>query len=423
MQAVSLVYSAFVPHPPIVVPEIGRGQEELCGSTLRAYQELAVRVAGAEPETVVLVSPHALLLEEGVTVLKNEEVQGNFANFGVPGVRLAFPNDLSLVERLSRELLRVRPRLGELDHGALVPLYFLERAGWRGKVVLLSMPMAGPERYGEELGRLLRSWPTKVALVASGDLSHRLREDGPYGFNPAGPRFDEVIAAGLKGNPAQIVQIPREIVEAAGECGYRSLRLALAAQEGAREVLSYEGPFGVGYLVAELYRPSSLARWARRCLREYLGGGDPTALLQPQEPELQRQRGCFVTLKKDGDLRGCIGTTQGYQANLALEIAHNAVAAGTEDPRFRPVESEELSDIRFSVDVLGELEKVTNLAELDPWRYGVVVSQHGRRGLLLPHLEGVDTVEQQLSIAKQKAGLSPEATVAMWRFEVVRHYE
>ncbi|WP_240984285.1 AmmeMemoRadiSam system protein A [Acididesulfobacillus acetoxydans] len=419
----SLVYSAFVPHPPIVVPEIGRGQEEICGSTLEAYREVAARVAQAKPETVILVSPHAPLLEEGISVLVNGEVRGSFADFGVPDLSLAFPNDGRLVESLSRGLPRVLRRQGELDHGALVPLYFLERAGWRGKVVLLSMPWREPERYGAEIGRILRAGTEKTALVASGDLSHRLREEGPYGFDPTGPQFDQAIVSGLKGNPAQIGQIPAETVEQAGECGYRSLRLALAAQEGMREVLSYEGPFGVGYLVAELYHSSPLPRWARLCLTEYVKGGDPTALPEPEEAEFQQRRGCFVTLKKDGELRGCIGTTQPYRQNLASEILYNALAAGTEDPRFWPVKKEEVAELTFSVDVLGELEKVTGLGQLDPWHYGIVVSRGGRTGLLLPHLEGVDTVEDQLRIAKQKAGISPESPVEMWRFEVVRHFE
>lgn len=419
----TLVYSAFVPHPPIVVPEIGRGQEEVCGATLRAYRELAVRVKQAAPETLVLISPHAPLLAEGVTLLVDAEAKGSFADFGVPGVSISLATDTGLAEKIKRGLPRVIPRKGELDHGALVPLYFMVRAGWSGTVVLLGMPLARPEEYGKKLGELLRSEPGKMALIASGDLSHKLKEDGPYGFSPAGPQFDAAIQAGLTGNAEHLRQIPPEVVEEAGECGYRSLRLALAAQEGSVEILSYEGPFGVGYMVAELYRPSPLAQWARRCLTEYLQGRDPLALPQPSQAEFQVRRGCFVTLKKNGELRGCIGTTQAYQNNLAAEIAHNAIAAGTEDPRFWPVEADELKEITFSVDVLGELEKVKSEAELDPWHYGVVVRGRGRTGLLLPHLEGVDTVKQQVSIARQKAGLGPDEPVETWRFEVVRHYE
>ena len=205
--------------------------------------------------------------------------------------------------------------------------------------------------------------------------------------------------------------------------GIGSLRLALAAKEGAPEVLSYEGPFGVGYMVADLCHSSPLPQWARRCLSAYLNNEDPSLLRFPNFPEFSVRRGCFVTLKQSGQLRGCIGTTEPWQENLALEIQHNALAAGTQDPRFRPLIANELDTLSFTVDVLGELEKIVGPEELDPWKYGVVVRQGGKSGLLLPHLEGVDTVSDQISIAKQKAGISVEEAVELWRFKVVRHYE
>lgn len=419
----SLVFSAFVPHPPLLIPEIGRGQEHVCQKTLNAYRSIAARLVFADPEIVVLVSPHAPLLRDGITILMDNLVGGNFAAFGVPKVTITFPNDPDLIKTFQEELPNARLRQGELDHGALLPLYFFERAGWKGRVVLVGMPLDEPEKYGQMIGEILRQQEQRCALIASGDLSHRLKEDGPYGFHPAGPKFDQAIIEGLKGDLRRIINISDDVTEDAGECGYRSLRLALAAHEGAPEVLSYEGPFGVGYLVAELYHSSSLAHWARRCLTEYVSTGTVESLSLPTEPEFLVRRGCFVTLKKNGELRGCIGTTQAWQDNLALEIRHNAIAAGTEDPRFWPVEEKELPMIRFSVDVLGDLEKIDRIEKLDPWRYGVVVRSRGRTGLLLPHLEGVDTVEQQVGIAKQKADLGLSEPVEMWRFEVLRHYE
>lgn len=418
----SLVYSAFVPHPPIIVPEIGRGQEQACVKTIAAYRQIALAVLESQAQCVLIISPHAPLLERGVAVLSAERLQGSFDMFGISGLDLSFPNEFELMERAAA-LPGAQMWQGKVDHGALVPLYYLKKAGWEGSAILMGMPLVEVESYGAQVGELLRSYPKSCALIASGDLSHRLREDGPYGFDPAGPAFDREVVAALHRDAGRVKAISPDLAEAAGECGFRSLRLALAAQEGSVQVLSYEGPFGVGYLVAELYRSSKLAQWARACLTHHLQGKDIAQLTLPSDPEFQVRRGCFVTLKKHGELRGCIGTTEGWQEILALEIAHNAVAAGTEDPRFRPVEPEELPEIRFSVDVLGELEKVREIGELDPWRYGVVVEARRRRGLLLPHLEGVDTVEEQVRIAKQKAGLAPDEPVQLWRFEVERHYE
>ena len=130
----------------------------------------------------------------------------------------------------------------------------------------------------------------------------------------------------------------------------------------------------------------------------------------------------FVSLHEDGELRGCIGTISPVTGSVADEIVRNGVAAASEDPRFPPVRPDELDALAYSVDVLFPPEPVDSPAELDPVRYGVIVAKGYRRGLLLPNLEGVDTVEQQLSIAKRKAGIDPaDDDVRLERFEVVRH--
>ena len=136
----------------------------------------------------------------------------------------------------------------------------------------------------------------------------------------------------------------------------------------------------------------------------------------------QNRAGAFVSLKEDGRLRGCIGTIQAVRGSLAEEIMHNAVSACSEDPRFTPVEAWELERLTISVDVLGETEKISSPEELDVTRYGVIVTKGARRGLLLPNLEGVDTIEQQIAIAKQKAGIKDHENVELERFEVIRHH-
>ena len=135
----------------------------------------------------------------------------------------------------------------------------------------------------------------------------------------------------------------------------------------------------------------------------------------------QRRAGAFVSIHKHGQLRGCIGTIAPTRESLAEEIIHNAISASTRDPRFYPVTPDELDDLEINVDVLGEPEEIRSEAELDVKRYGVIVSNGLRRGLLLPDLEGVDTVAQQVAIARQKAGIGAGELVKLQRFEVVRH--
>lgn len=164
-------------------------------------------------------------------------------------------------------------------------------------------------------------------------------------------------------------------------------------------------------------------RLARYALETYVRTGQRPATLPDDLPEaLTTERaGAFVSLHKDGALRGCIGTIAPTCENLAWEIVQNAVSACSRDPRFAPVREEELEALEYSVDVLGTPEPVENTDDLDPKRYGVIVSAGGRRGLLLPDLDGVDSVRRQLDIACQKAGIRANEPCTIQRFEVVRH--
>ena len=215
------------------------------------------------------------------------------------------------------------------------------------------------------------------------------------------------------------------------------------------EVLSYEGPFGVGYTVARFAvgqkNPDRLilkkmednavknilavkanedpyVRLARKALETYVRenriikspDGLPSAMLESSA-------GTFVTIKKQGQLRGCIGTTAPTRDNIAGEIIYNAISSGTRDPRFDSVKEDELDRLVYSVDVLNEPEPIKIIDELDVIKYGVIVKAGHRSGLLLPNLEGVDTPEKQVSIALQKAGIRPDERYGMERFEVIRH--
>ena len=162
---------------------------------------------------------------------------------------------------------------------------------------------------------------------------------------------------------------------------------------------------------------------AKKAVETYVREGRIIDVPPDVPEEFKRTRaGVFVSLKKDGDLRGCIGTIEPTQSNLAEEIIYNAISAAVRDPRFLPVEENELDDLTYSVDVLKPAEPVTDIRQLDPKRYGVIVECGSRRGLLLPDLEGVDTVEQQIEIARRKAFIRPDEPYKLYRFEVVRYH-
>ncbi|MEA3346157.1 MAG: AmmeMemoRadiSam system protein A [Chloroflexota bacterium] len=164
-----------------------------------------------------------------------------------------------------------------------------------------------------------------------------------------------------------------------------------------------------------------LVQLARRTIEAWVREGRMIEPPDPLMPEMRKQAGTFVTLHRHGQLRGCIGTIEPQRANVAQEIIGNAISAATRDPRFPPLRPEELEGLEISVDVLTPPEPISGPEELDPKRYGVIVQSGGRRGLLLPDLEGVDTVEYQVSVARRKAGIGPDEPVQLFRFEVKRY--
>ena len=168
---------------------------------------------------------------------------------------------------------------------------------------------------------------------------------------------------------------------------------------------------------------SAYVRLARETIENYVKQGK--IITPPKDlPEemINQKAGVFVSLKKFGDLRGCIGTFMPTQENIAQEIIKNAISAAIDDPRFSPVTVSELEDLSISVDVLSAPEEVKDTSQLDPKKYGVIVSSGYKKGLLLPDLEGVDTVEYQIDIAKRKAGIYPGEKVKLYRFEVKRYH-
>jgi MEMO1 family protein len=257
---------AFVtPHPPILVPEVGRGREAEISATAGAMTKLAEEVRADPPDAFVLMSPHAPTIGRQVAVLAGESYRGSLYQFGASEVALAPLCDHPLAEAIDREagtdtLLVETSRVAPLDHGAIVPLSFLDPKS-EIPLVLLSIAMSGMatfERIGAAIGRAVGPpLDRRIVFVASGDLSHRLTPDAPAGYVADAKNFDSEIAGILKaGNLDKLADLDPELVDRAAECGLRSIYAAAGymgrPDPSRHEVLSYEGPFGVGYLVGRL---------------------------------------------------------------------------------------------------------------------------------------------------------------------------
>ena len=459
----SIKAAFIVPHPPIILPAVGRGEEKKISATTDSYRAVAAAVAEAAPETIVLTSPHSVMYRDYFHISPGKSAHGDMAEFRAKSVSVDKQYDCEFVKALSaladKEGLPAGT-LGEkearLDHGTVIPLSFIDEAYTDYKLVRIGLSGLGAlehYRLGKLIARTAEQLNRRVVFIASGDLSHKLKEDGPYGFAAEGPVFDsEVTAAMADGDFLKMLSFPEGFCSAAAECGLKSFQIMAGALDGLSvesRLLSYEGPFGVGYGVASFIptgsdksrrfdeilmqneaRAMSSVRsgedgyvsLARHAVEYFISNGSDMPLPGGLPDDMTNRRaGVFVSLKKDGELRGCIGTISPTEPSIALEIIRNARLACSEDPRFMPVEKDELPHIIYSVDVLGETERIASPDELDVKRYGVIVSYHGRRGLLLPNLEGVDTVSDQIDIARRKGGIAKDDSYTLERFEVVRH--
>ncbi len=459
----SILAGFMVPHPPMIVPEIGRGSEAQIKKTTQAYERVAREIAALEPETIIITSPHSIMYADYLHISPGRGALGSFAGFMAPGVSFSEDYDEELVSvicDLADEEHLAAGTLGEkdpkLDHGTMVPLWFIRNEYKGGKIVrtgLSGLPFGDHYRLGMIIKEAAQKTGRRVVIVASGDLSHKLQDYGPYGYVPEGPEYDDrimdVMGCGAFG---ELFDFETSFCDKAAECGHRSFVIMAGAFDRTRvraEMLSHEDVTGVGYGICTFYpegedetrcfldqwlekararlaakreEADEYVRFARAAVEACVLGQGELAVPEGLPAEMtEKQAGTFVSIHENGELRGCMGTIGPTRSCVAEEIAGNAVSAAMRDPRFPRIRPDELEWLEINVDVLGEPEDITSEEELDVKRYGVIVTSGGKRGLLLPDLDGVDTPEQQVAIAKKKAGIYDFEKYSLQRFEVIRH--
>lgn len=525
-----IIAAYMVPHPPMIVPQIGRGSEKQIEATTRAYKQTADEIAQLRPETIIITSPHSIMYSDYFHISPGKKAGGSFVRFGVPEVRFDEQYDTELRERIcgiADAQGFPAGTLGEqdpqLDHGCMVPLYFIRKAyreyreadgeqprqpgtqesgvrqsGVRQsgaqesgaqmselhgdsadfrilRVALSGLPLTDHYRLGQMIRQAAEELDRRTVLVASGDLSHKLQDYGPYGYAPEGPQYDaRIMDVCSRAAFGELFDFSESFCDKAAECGHRSFVIMAGALDGVdveAKQLSHEDVTGVGYGICTFHprmnsggapgaaeqealqtpsqKPSKddrkfldrylekteaairqqrsdedpYVRLARRSLESYILKRKKIRVPEDLPGEMmQRRAGVFVSIHKHDRLRGCIGTILPTTGSIAEEIIRNAISASTQDPRFEPVTPDELKWLDVSVDVLGDPERIGSIDELDVKRYGVIVTSGARRGLLLPDLDGVDTPEQQVSIAMRKGGIDEDEPVMLERFEVIRHH-
>lgn len=461
-------FGALLPHAPISVPGIGQAEDlEQLQETSTAMREIDRILAQDPPETLVVFTPHGTVYADAIIIYQDRFLAGDLKRFGL-NRRWEWETDLDLVKQIAelgeerglpvfpmtyREASRGRLDEG-LDHGVLVPLSFFDPA-WAYRVKLVVIPLSYlPFEELYQFGRVVQeavvNLGRKAAVIASGDLSHCLKQGAPVPYDPRGAEFDHKLVELInEGAVKEFFELDPVLLEKAAECGFRSLIMLLGTMDGfafESKVHSYQGPFGVGYAVASFHpqgkrqsmvetlfqarnakvqsrrnQESPLVRYARLVVESFIKG-EKFKEADDLTDYLGKRAGVFVSIKKHGQLRGCIGTIEPTQPDILQEVKQNAISAATRDPRFEPITVDELDDLVYSVDLLKPAESISGIEELDPQRYGVIVKSGYRSGLLLPNLEGIETAAEQVAIARKKAGIGPNEPVKLERFEVVRYY-
>ncbi len=452
------------PHPPILIHEIGKGKEREAGVTLHGLNMLTSIAEELDFDVILCITPHAPMFSNAMCILDFQSYEGGLESFGHKTNKV-WQKDTQLIEALvSRFEANALPfvRMNEseavkykqpstIDHGSAVPMSLIFKS-YHKKLACLSPGFLDKETLynaGKAIREAALHQKSNVLILVSGDLSH-CHGKGSYEYTPEGPEFDKRLEKALAaGNREVILRMNDDFLDKAGTCAYKPIVMGLGVFEGHDadfQVYSNEAPWGVGYLTASIL-PTGLKKrninytlkiekkvddyveLAKETIEKYTGHRVVPAWKEfawdKDEAFIRRcedtRAGAFVSLHKGGELRGCIGTILPTQDCLADEIMYSAVQACSEDPRFGAVREEELPYLDIKVDIMGQPEKIEDVSMLDVKKYGVIVEKGGRRGLLLPDLEGVDTVEKQISIAMRKAGILDGSKIDLYRFEVERH--
>ena len=256
-------FAAITPHPPIIIPTIGRSNLNLCRKTVNAMKAVGEKFRAVKADTIVLISPHGPVHYDKFVINYSPTLRGDLRQFG-DYRKFVFKNDRELIDEIVAGGRSARLPIGlvrelELDHGALVPLYYLQNekdAGYNPSLIHMAfsaLPLNYHFRFGEVLGKVLQNSSKIVSFIASGDLSHRVTPEAPAGYSPQGRIFDRKLIELIQQKSVKgILNLEAEFIEEAGECGLRSIVILLGALSALRwevKSLSYEAPFGVGYMV------------------------------------------------------------------------------------------------------------------------------------------------------------------------------
>ncbi len=432
----SILKTYIVPHPPLIIPSIGRGKEKKIQTTINAYKQVAKEVSTIKPDTIIIISPHSVNYQDSIHISPGAYAEGDFNNFYSPEtIKVEYDelliNEIDKIAKEKKYPINIDTENNpKLDHGTMIPLYFINQEYQNYKVIRIGISNLSLEKhyqFGIIIKEAIQNKNNKTIVIASGDLSHKLQENGPYGYSEDGKKYEKMIIKTLmNANFKELINYNQELLEKAAICGHPSFSIMAGTLDKTKvksKFYSHEDITGVGYTIIS-YTPMSediYVQLATKTIEEYIKNNKILKINNDIPKELiDNKAGVFVTIYKNNYLRGCIGTIFPTSNSIAEEIINNAISSATKDNRFIPIEKEELEDLTIKVDVLSKPEIINSIEELNPKEYGIIITRGYKRGVLLPDIEGVNTKEEQIAIAKEKGNIT-ENDYIIERFTVKRH--
>lgn len=437
------VAAALFPHAAMVLPEIANDKVLHLKATIESMQRAAELLVAKKVETLLIMSPHAYTFPDGAAIFTVPRLHGNLGDIGHPELSLSANTDMALAEEIIRQAAPLIPlhaidtawseqygRPVTIDKGTFVPLYYARQAGFTGNIIILSPRFSYYHTMtilADAAIKAAAQVSRRVAIMAACDLSQQASQVTDC---------DSIIMEALKNQHlSAIQQLPQETIDSSGISNVPSLYFlfgALPHMNPIMPICAYERPFDTGLAVAlylhdEGHRKAETpahvhahVELARQSISYYLQHHRLMPTPRPISEDLEDASGVFVSIYKGSRLCGRYGTFLPIHLSAAKEIICNAVSAAT-NHSYAPITMEDLDSLTITVDIVGNPESVSSIHELDPQKYGIVVMSHARTGLVLPAIEGIHTPQQQLTMAKEKAGIPPQVQPDIYRFAVT-HY-
>lgn len=425
-----------VPYSPLLLPLIHDEVQDKLQATLSAYQQVAKEISEYHPDTIVIISTKAFGYKDYIHIDAKEQASGNFSKYGHSEYAIAVEYDTVLVNQicsLAKHNHIPAGKRGEqsdsLDVGTMVPLFFINQYMSDYRIARISTSAVDKEQL-DQLGQCIstaaQDIDRKIVIIVSGELSKRLSNDSPYGYHKDSAVFDQYILNSLKDNDLEAWDhINPELSEASAQTILGALQMLKGAISDTlfhSTTLSYEAPFGIGWLIASFHNKdrNPYCALVRSTLLYHLQHGKGMTKIEAGDPKLKRRGGVIVSIYLHGELYAYAGNIHPLYPTIAQEIVHIANLAVFHNQK-QPLTKEQLLRCEIKIHILSEYEPIFFIEDLNVKYDGLIVTSNQKQGIVFPKTAGIQTAAQQLALALKKSGIDADEYYTMERFKLERY--